>query len=65
MSAEGQYLCWGCNLLFGEPDAPVLPSQLCPGCKKLQDRGHFASEYASESPGGSPPNPDDDATGTK
>lgn len=32
--AERQYFCWGCGLMFGEPDAPVLPAQLCPSCKK-------------------------------
>jgi hypothetical protein len=44
MSAEGQYLCWGCGLMFGEPDTPVLPSKLCPSCKRQPPS---PSEYES------------------
>lgn len=40
--AEGQYFCWGCQLMYGEPDAPVLPSKLCPSCQRTPppDREH-------------------------
>jgi len=57
----GQYYCWGCGLMFGDADAPVLPSQLCASCKRNQASvgGSRRAPYGEASP------TDDDATGAK
>jgi hypothetical protein len=52
---DGQYYCWGCGLMFGEPDAPVLPSQLCPECKRNPPTPPEYEQHVA----------DNDATGTK
>ena len=53
----GQFYCWGCGLMFGEPDAPVLPSQLCASCKQKPPTPSQYEEHVHQQ--------DNDATGTK
>ena len=33
---EGRFYCYGCGLWYGEPDAPLLPSQLCGSCSPVK-----------------------------
>lgn len=38
MPEGGQYVCWNCGLRQGDPDAPELPSDLCPSCRPQRER---------------------------
>jgi hypothetical protein len=48
MALEGRFFCYGCELWYGAPDAPLLPSQLCAGCKGAGARTPIDDQRVSD-----------------